>query len=53
MTEKSLWDGNFIAFFLLVGVSIGAVINVSDDQMKTEIETLQVLKGVIIIMPWG
>lgn len=36
----------FIAFFLLVGVSIGAVINVSDDQMREQsLETLQSSEG--------
>src|SRR5690625_4695541 len=36
----------FIAFFLLIGISIGAVINVSDDQMRERsLQTLQDSEG--------
>src|SRR5699024_435860 len=36
----------FIAFFLLIGLSIGAVINVSDDQMRERsLQTLQDSEG--------
>lgn len=36
----------FVAFFLLIGISIGAVINVSDDQMRERsLQTLQDSKG--------
>lgn len=36
----------FIAFFLLIGVSIGAVINVSDNQMREQsLQTLQDSEG--------
>ena len=36
----------FVAFFLLIGISIGAVINVSDDQMRERsLQTLQDSEG--------
>lgn len=36
----------FVAFFLLIGISIGAVINVSDDQMREQsLQTLQDSEG--------
>lgn len=47
MTGKKLIIAvSFVAFFLLVGVSIGAVINMSDDEMKERsLKTLQDSEG--------
>ena len=47
MTGKKLIIAvSFVAFFLLIGVSIGAVINMSDDEMKERsLKTLQDSEG--------